>query len=140
MQAAGRTTTADQTVAGVDIGCGETVLACVAAANRDPAVYPDPDQFHPMRSGSAPLTFGHGAHYCLGAPLARLETQWPSTTAVGMRSGVDTVCPLAAAHSRMALRLAGPFAAVFAVRRAAAFMRRGFAGRCDLARGCCLAR
>ncbi len=34
----------------------------------------DPDHFRPGRSGPAPLTFGHGAHYCLGAPLARLET------------------------------------------------------------------
>lgn len=73
VQAAGRTATADQTLAGVDIGCGETVLACIAAANRDPAVYVDPDDFRLDRQGPAPLTFGHGAHYCLGAPLARLE-------------------------------------------------------------------
>lgn len=74
VQATGRTATADQTLAGIDIRRGETVLACVAAANRDPAFYPDPDRFRPGRSGPAPLTFGHGAHYCLGAPLARLET------------------------------------------------------------------
>lgn len=74
VQAAGRTSTTDQKVAGIDIGCGETVLACIAAANRDPAIYADPDHFRLGRSGPAPLTFGHGAHYCLGAPLARLET------------------------------------------------------------------
>ncbi|MUL83051.1 MULTISPECIES: cytochrome P450 [unclassified Mycolicibacterium] len=74
VQATGRTATADQTIAGIDIRCGETVLACIAAANRDPAVYDDPDLFRPGRPGPAPLTFGHGAHYCLGAPLARLET------------------------------------------------------------------
>ncbi|MUL47563.1 cytochrome P450 [Mycobacterium sp. CBMA293] len=74
VQAAGRTATADQTIAGIDIRCGETVLACVAAANRDPAVYAEPDQFRPGRPGPAPVTFGHGAHFCLGAPLARLET------------------------------------------------------------------
>ncbi len=74
VQATGRTATADQTLAGIDIRCGETVLACLAAANRDPAVYHDPDLFLPGRPGPAPLAFGHGAHYCLGAPLARLET------------------------------------------------------------------
>ncbi|KHO20186.1 cytochrome P450 [Mycolicibacterium setense] len=74
VQATARTATADQTIAGIDIRCGETVLACVAAANRDPAVYDDPGVFRPGRPGPAPLTFGHGAHYCLGAPLARLET------------------------------------------------------------------
>ncbi|MDH6197297.1 cytochrome P450 [Mycobacterium frederiksbergense] len=73
VQATGRTATADQTVAGIDIRCGDPVLVCVAAANRDPSVYTDPDRFDPGRLGPAPLTFGHGAHYCLGAPLARLE-------------------------------------------------------------------
>nr|WP_309233095.1 cytochrome P450 [Mycolicibacterium sp. CBMA 295] len=74
VQATGRTATADQTVAGIDIRCGDPVLVCVAAANRDPNVYTDPDRFDPGRHEPAPLTFGHGAHYCLGAPLARLET------------------------------------------------------------------
>lgn len=74
VQATARTATANQTLAGIDIRCGETILACVAAANRDPAAYDDPDVFRPGRPGPAPLTFGHGAHYCLGAPLARLET------------------------------------------------------------------
>lgn len=74
VQATSRTATADQTLTGVDIRCGETVLACVAAANRDPVVYDAPHMFRPGRAGPAPLSFGHGAHYCLGAPLARLET------------------------------------------------------------------
>lgn len=74
VQAAGRTATADHTVAGVDIARGDTVLVCVAAANRDPAVYTDPHTFCPGRPGPTPLSFGQGAHYCLGAALARLET------------------------------------------------------------------
>ncbi|MGV0675949.1 cytochrome P450 [Mycolicibacterium fortuitum] len=74
VQATSRTATADQTLSGIDIRCGETVLACVAAANRDPVVYDAPHLFRPGRAGPAPLTFGHGAHYCLGVPLARLET------------------------------------------------------------------
>jgi cytochrome P450 len=74
VQATARTATAHQTLGGVDISCGDAVLVCVAAANRDPAVYDHPDHFQPGRPGPAPLTFGHGAHYCLGAALARLET------------------------------------------------------------------
>lgn len=74
VQATARTATADQTVSGIDIRRGETALVCIAAANRDPAVYRQPDQFRPGRAGPAPLSFGYGAHYCLGAALARLET------------------------------------------------------------------
>jgi cytochrome P450 len=80
VQATGRTATADQTLAGVRISCGDAVLVCVAAANRDPAAYHRPDHFQPGRPGPAPLAFGHGAHYCLGAALARLETPRPSDT------------------------------------------------------------
>lgn len=53
---------------------GDRVLVVIAAANRDPAVFDDPNGFRPGRTGPPPLTFGYGAHYCLGAALARLET------------------------------------------------------------------
>ncbi len=50
------------------------VLVLMASANRDPAVHPDPDRFDLHREQAAPhLAFSGGAHYCLGAPLARLE-------------------------------------------------------------------
>ncbi len=50
------------------------VLLLLASANRDPAVHPDPDRFDLRREQAAPhLAFSGGAHYCLGAPLARLE-------------------------------------------------------------------
>lgn len=74
VQAVGRTATADQTLDKIEITCGDAVLVCVAAANRDPAVYHRPSDFQPGRPGPAPIAFGHGAHYCLGANLARLET------------------------------------------------------------------
>ena len=50
-----------------------TALVVVAAANRDPSVFDEPAAFRLDRTGHAPLTFGYGAHHCLGASLARLE-------------------------------------------------------------------
>ena len=59
---------------------GQTVLLGVAAANRDPAVFPDPDELQLTRpEAHRHLGYGYGLHYCLGAPLARLE----STVALG---------------------------------------------------------
>ncbi|MGV2919647.1 cytochrome P450 family protein [Streptomyces alfalfae] len=65
----------DVTIAGVTVPAGETVLLCLAAANRDPARFPDPDRFDPARDATGHVALGHGIHYCLGAPLARLETE-----------------------------------------------------------------
>jgi cytochrome P450 len=73
-QAVVRTATHDHTFSEVTIHAGEPALVVLAAANRDPAVFNKPDQLRTDRPGPAPLTFGHGAHYCLGAALARLET------------------------------------------------------------------
>lgn len=74
VQATARTATQDQLVGDVEITYGQPVLVVVAAANRDPAVFAEPDQLRLGRGGPAPLAFGYGAHYCLGAALARLET------------------------------------------------------------------
>jgi cytochrome P450 len=64
----------DVELAGVVIPAGTLVGANTAAANRDPAVYDDPDRFDITREGPAPmLTFGGGIHYCLGAHLAKAE-------------------------------------------------------------------
>lgn len=52
---------------------GETALLFIAAANRDPSVFDRPDQFDIRRSPNKHLGFGYGVHFCLGAPLARLE-------------------------------------------------------------------
>jgi cytochrome P450 len=73
VQATARTATHDQPIGGVEIAAGQQALVVIAAANRDPAVFDIPDQFRLTRTGPAPLTFGYGAHYCLGAALARLE-------------------------------------------------------------------
>lgn len=59
---------------GVSIPAGDTVQCLLGAANRDPAVFPEPDRFDPDRPNlSAHLAFGSGRHFCLGAALARAE-------------------------------------------------------------------
>ncbi|GGL59440.1 cytochrome P450 [Wenxinia marina] len=54
---------------------GDKVALLLGAANRDPAVYPDPADFDPHRTGPANTSFGAGLHFCVGAPLARLEIE-----------------------------------------------------------------
>ncbi|WP_405657361.1 cytochrome P450 [Streptomyces sp. RK9] len=62
-------------IGGQDIAAGDPVLVVLAAADRDPARFPDPDLLDLSRSDNQHLGYGHGIHYCLGAPLARLEGQ-----------------------------------------------------------------
>ena len=65
---------ADLELAGVDVPQGSMVVLYLAGANRDPAAYDDPDRFDLFRTdGAEHLAFSAGIHYCLGAPLARLE-------------------------------------------------------------------
>jgi cytochrome P450 len=63
------------TIAGVPIRRGEMVLGLIGSANRDPSQFTAPDTLDLAREPNRHLGFGLGAHYCLGAPLARLETQ-----------------------------------------------------------------
>jgi len=60
---------------GIRLGGGVEVTMLLGAANRDPARYRDPHTFDPDRGNVQAVSFGGGAHYCLGAPLARLEAQ-----------------------------------------------------------------
>ena len=59
----------------VTVRAGDLVLLDNRAANHDPAVFPSPGRFDITRDGPGHLSFGHGAHYCIGAPLARIELQ-----------------------------------------------------------------
>ncbi len=69
-----RAPTVDVELAGVEVPRGSMVMLFLAGANRDPAAFPDPDRYDLTRAGGAEhLGFAAGIHYCLGAPLARLE-------------------------------------------------------------------
>lgn len=70
-----RTALDEITIAGTTIPKGVLVTLALAAGNRDPARFPDPDRFDPERRDNQHLGFGSGIHICFGAPLARMETQ-----------------------------------------------------------------
>ncbi|MFE3637083.1 cytochrome P450 [Streptomyces sp. NPDC059168] len=65
----------DVEIGGHRIAAGEPVYVSYLAANRDPAVFPDPDRIDPDRRPNPHLAFGNGPHYCTGAVLARLQTE-----------------------------------------------------------------
>ena len=73
VQLVGRVAGDDMTIHGVDVPKGDTMMLLLAAAHRDPAVVERPDEFDPDRTAVRHLAFGLGPHFCLGAPLARLE-------------------------------------------------------------------
>ena len=70
-----RQTKTDVELAGQHIPANQVVLAWTASANRDTARFPDPDRFDIEREPNRHLAFGHGIHFCVGAPLARLEAK-----------------------------------------------------------------
>jgi cytochrome P450 len=82
---------------GVQIPAGRQVLISLASANRDASVYDAPDELDLARTGPRHLGFGHGIHFCLGAPLARLEgriaftslfSRFPDLRLAGDRDGL----------------------------------------------------
>lgn len=84
VQLTARVARTDTTVAGTRVAAGETVVIYLAAANRDPVVFPDPHRFDVRRPNAGRhLAFSGGRHFCLGAALARAEGE------VGLRSFFD---------------------------------------------------
>ena len=75
VQRTARITNADVEVGGKTIPKGAFVVTAIGAANRDPAQFPDPDRLDIARADNRHIAFGFGIHFCLGAPLARVEGQ-----------------------------------------------------------------
>jgi cytochrome P450 len=73
VQSTFRTATRDTEVGGTPIAAGMGVFVIIAAANRDPAKFSDPEKFDIERESNEHVAFGEGIHFCIGAPLARLE-------------------------------------------------------------------
>ncbi len=73
VQSTFRTATKDTTIGGTPITAGMGVFVIIAAANRDPAHFKDPEKFDITRESNEHMAFGDGIHFCIGAPLARME-------------------------------------------------------------------
>nr|WP_245812369.1 cytochrome P450 [Actinophytocola xinjiangensis] len=99
-----RYATEDLDLHGTPVAKGEAVCVSVAAAHRDPRAYADPDRFDPRRPAGPPghLGFGHGPHFCLGAALARTQTE------VAIGALLDRFPRLALAGDLAALRAPDP--------------------------------
>jgi cytochrome P450 len=84
-----RVTTEPVAFGGVRIPAREQVLVCLGSANREPGRFPAPDVLDIGRSNGPNLGFGHGIHYCLGAPLARLEARVAFEALLGRHPGLQ---------------------------------------------------
>jgi cytochrome P450 len=73
VQVDGRMVFEDVELHGTHVAAGEQIVTLLGAANRDPRVFDEPDRFDVGRVGPAPMSFGAGIHFCLGAALARAE-------------------------------------------------------------------
>jgi cholest-4-en-3-one 26-monooxygenase len=94
-----RTATCDTELAGVRIAEGDKVVVFFPSANRDEAVFAAPDTLDVERSPNPHVGFGHGVHYCLGAPLARLESRYVLAEVMSKLAGLSRAGPLVAARS-----------------------------------------
>ncbi|MFD7448777.1 cytochrome P450 [Kitasatospora sp. NPDC059827] len=97
----------DVTIGGVTVPAGETVLLALASANRDPEQFADPDRLDLRRRENGHLALGHGIHYCLGAPLARLETALAITALLRRFPDLALDTPAEELRHRPALRARG---------------------------------
>jgi len=106
VQLTDRVATVDCEIAGQPIRRGSVVALLLGAANRDPAHFPEPDRFDVARKDNHHLSFGYGAHFCLGAALARVEAQIAITTL--LRRFPDLDGDRAPQHWKRSMVLRGP--------------------------------
>ncbi|MDB5057069.1 MAG: hypothetical protein JWO59_541 [Chloroflexi bacterium] len=99
-----RVASEDLDLAGHQVRRGDSIVLCVAAANRDPAVFDDPNQLRIDRTPNKQLAFGWGAHFCLGAPLARSEARYALTAILDRLAASRMEDPVPAWHPRHGLR------------------------------------
>ncbi|NEC37379.1 cytochrome P450 family protein [Streptomyces rubrogriseus] len=99
--------TEDIVIGGVTVPAGETVLLALAAAHRDPRHFPDPDRLDLSRDATGHLALGHGIHYCLGAPLARMETSTALTALFDRFPGLTLAVPARELRRRPSMRSRG---------------------------------
>lgn len=98
----------DVEVGGHRIAAGEPVYVSYLAANRDPAVFPDPDRIDPDRCPNPHLSFGNGPHYCTGAVLARLQTELLVDTLLDRLPGLRLAVPPEEVRWRHRTMIRGP--------------------------------
>ncbi|QUH00377.1 cytochrome P450 [Saccharopolyspora erythraea] len=79
----------DLEIGGVRIPAGDTVLLSLVSAHHDPARFPSPGELLPDRADNAHLAFGHGPHFCIGAPLARMEAEIAFSTVLARFPGLS---------------------------------------------------
>jgi cytochrome P450 len=102
-----RMTSEPVTIGGVEIPAHEQVLVVAAAANRDPSRFADPDRLDVDRPDNHHIAFGHGIHFCLGAPLARLEGDIAFTSLLKRFPALRPAVPLDRIHWTYRLTLRG---------------------------------
>jgi cytochrome P450 PksS len=97
----------DLAIGGVSIRRGELVLGVIASANRDERQFVDPDRLDLARDPNHHLAFGQGMHYCLGAPLARMEAQVALATLLRRLPSLRLAQPVAALRWRRGMFVRG---------------------------------
>lgn len=95
------------TIAGQTIPAGDRIWLCLASANRDPAHFTEPDEIGIADMRRPHLSFGHGIHYCLGAPLARLQTTVAVASLFDRFPGIRLAVPVQDLQWRESFRLRG---------------------------------
>jgi cytochrome P450 len=94
-----RTATRATELAGTQIAEGDKVVVFFPSANRDETVFADPDRFDITRTPNPHLAFGHGTHFCLGAPLARMESLHLLRALLARWDAIEPAGPLVASRS-----------------------------------------